>query len=62
MAKKFPQGRCIHCLEEFSSLTSDHVFPDSWYPETTPDNLEKWQMPDTKNDGTTLFMKIKNNK
>jgi hypothetical protein len=45
MAKKFPPGRCVHCLEEFDSLTSDHVFPDSWYPDTTPENLEKWQMP-----------------
>lgn len=45
MAKKFPPGRCVHCLEGFDSLTSDHVFPDSWYPETTPENLEKWQMP-----------------
>jgi len=45
MAKKFPAGRCVHCLEEFESLTSDHVFPESWYPETTPENLEKWQMP-----------------
>jgi hypothetical protein len=26
-------------------LTSDHVFPVSWYPKTTPDDLEKWQMP-----------------
>ena len=45
MAKKFTRCRCVHCLEEFDSLTSDHVFPDSWYPETTPENLEKWQMP-----------------
>lgn len=45
MAKKFPPGRCVHCLEEFDILTSDHVFPDSWYPDTTPENLEKWQMP-----------------
>lgn len=45
MAKNFPPGRCVHCLKEFDSLTSDHVFPDSWYPETTPKNLEKWQMP-----------------
>lgn len=45
MAKKFPPGRCVHCLDEFDFLTSDHVFPDSWYPDTTPENLEKWQMP-----------------
>ena len=45
MAKKFPPGRCAHCLEEFDTLTSDHVFPDSRYPDTTPENIEKWQMP-----------------
>ena len=25
--------------------TSDHVFPRSWYPESTPPDLEKWQIP-----------------
>jgi hypothetical protein len=25
--------------------TSDHIFPKSWYPDSTPPNLEKWQMP-----------------
>lgn len=25
--------------------TSDHVFPKSWYPDSTPPNLEKWQIP-----------------
>lgn len=45
MAKKFSKGLCAHCLKYFDILTSDHVFPKSWYPETTPDNIEKWQMP-----------------
>ncbi len=45
MAKKFGSGRCAHCLWYFDVLTSDHVFPLSWYPETTPSDLEKWQMP-----------------
>ena len=48
MAKKFETGRCVHCLELFQDLTSDHVFPKSWYPDTTPDDLEKWQMPACK--------------
>jgi hypothetical protein len=26
-------------------LTWDHVFPKSWYPDTTPPNLEKWKVP-----------------
>ena len=45
MAKHFPPGRCVHCLQHVEKPTSDHVFPKSWYPESTPDNLEKWQIP-----------------
>lgn len=45
MAKKFSNARCVYCLEFFEELTSDHVFPKSWYPETTPQNIEKWQIP-----------------
>ena len=45
MAKSPGAGRCVHCLKEFPSRTWDHVFPKSWYPETTPPNLEKWQIP-----------------
>ncbi|WP_456749328.1 hypothetical protein [Bradyrhizobium sp. USDA 4341] len=26
-------------------LNSDHVFPQSWYPDSTPADLEKWQIP-----------------
>ena len=45
MSKKFKECKCVHCLRYFAELTSDHVFPVSWYPKTNPDNLEKWQMP-----------------
>ena len=45
MAKKFNNTRCIYCLKHFEILTSDHVFPKGWYPDTTPQNLEKWQVP-----------------
>lgn len=45
MAKKFPPGLCAHCAEYFNELTSDHVFPQAWYPKTTPNKIEKWQMP-----------------
>lgn len=48
MAKKFKSGRCIHCLAYFEELTSDHVFPDAWYPDFTPRNIEKWQAPSCK--------------
>jgi len=45
MTKKFSNLRCVHCLKLFEELTADHVFPKSWYPVTTPENIEKWQMP-----------------
>lgn len=37
--------RCIHCLETTTDWNWDHIFPASWYPETTPPNLEKWKVP-----------------
>lgn len=45
MVKKPEIGKCVHCLKEGVELTSDHMFPKSWYPDTTPENLEKWQFP-----------------
>ena len=45
MAKKFKNIKCVYCLEDFEQLTSDHVFPKSWYPETTPLNMKKAQVP-----------------
>lgn len=45
IAKKFYKTRCVYCLQSFEELTSDHVFPRAWYPDTTPENLEKWQVP-----------------
>lgn len=45
MAKNFSNTRCVYCLEYFEELTSDHVLPKAWYPDDTPDNLEKWQVP-----------------
>ena len=45
MAKKYKSGLCAHCLCDSPVRTADHVFPKAWYPESTPANLEKWQMP-----------------
>jgi hypothetical protein len=45
VAKKFYKGRCVYCLNSLDGLTSDHVFPQSWYPGTTPPDMEKWQAP-----------------
>ena len=45
MAKRPPPGKCVHCLRDPVERTWDHVFPESWYPDTTPANLYKWQIP-----------------
>jgi len=45
VTNKFNKTRCAHCLKYYDELTSDHIFPKSWYPETTPEGIEKWQMP-----------------
>jgi hypothetical protein len=45
MPKRFPPGPCVHCLQYVQHPTSDHVFPKSWYPDSTPQNIEKWQIP-----------------
>lgn len=45
MGKKFSKGRCVYWLNFSDDLTSDHVFPKSWYPLTTPLDMEKWRAP-----------------
>ncbi len=37
--------RCVHCLKPLQAKTKDHVFPRSWYPETTPENIQRWTAP-----------------
>lgn len=32
--------RCIHCLKE-TECTRDHVFPKQWYPDNTPETLQR---------------------
>ncbi len=39
------KGQCVHCLKEEAERNWDHVFPKSWYPDTTEADLEKWQIP-----------------
>jgi hypothetical protein len=36
-------GRCVHCRNV--ATTKDHVFPDSWYPESTPETVQHWTAP-----------------
>ena len=38
-------GRCVHCLRLSESITADHGFPDSWYPDTTPPSVQRWTAP-----------------
>jgi hypothetical protein len=38
-------GRCVHCLRLTESITADHVFPNSWYPDTTPPTVQRWTAP-----------------
>lgn len=45
MAKRPKPGKCVHCLNDPVERNMDHVFPRSWYPDDTPENLAKWQVP-----------------
>lgn len=45
MAKNPGKGRCVHCLKEGVDRNWDHVFPQSWYPDTTEADMEKWRIP-----------------
>jgi hypothetical protein len=38
-------GRCIHCREVLIKRTKDHVFPSSWYPDSTPPTVQRWTAP-----------------
>jgi hypothetical protein len=41
-------GRCVHCrrhLDDETGTTKDHVFPDSWYPDSTPSTVQRWTVP-----------------
>jgi hypothetical protein len=37
--------QCIHCGAAVDETTKDHVFPASWYPETTPEEIQRWTAP-----------------
>jgi hypothetical protein len=41
-------GKCIHCREVLVESTKDHVFPASWYPNSTPPNVQRWTIPSCK--------------
>lgn len=37
--------KCVHCLTEMEKATRDHVFPKSWYPDSTPSNVQRPTVP-----------------
>lgn len=45
MPDELPKGRCVHCLRFADDITDDHVFPYSWYPESTPATVQRWTVP-----------------
>jgi hypothetical protein len=45
MARKPGPGICVHCLKDAKTRNWDHVFPQGWYPVSTPPNIEKWKIP-----------------
>ena len=45
MPGESPKGRCVHCLRFTDDITDDHVFPYSWYPESTPATVQRWTVP-----------------
>ena len=44
MSKRPSPGPCTYCLRE-GHRTWDHVLPVSWYPDSTPADIEKWKVP-----------------
>ncbi len=45
MAKRPTPGKCVHCLKDPVERNWDHVFPESWYPESSRKDQYKWQIP-----------------
>jgi hypothetical protein len=45
LAKRPTAGKCVHCLKDPVERNWDHVFPESWYPDSSPENQYKWQIP-----------------
>jgi 5-methylcytosine-specific restriction endonuclease McrA len=49
-----PVIRCVHCLRETDATTKDHVFPSSWYPDSTPETVQRWTVPSCTDCNTFL--------
>lgn len=37
--------RCVHCLRATDDSTDDHVFPKHWYPDSTPQHIQRLTAP-----------------
>src|SRR5213592_4057327 len=37
-------GACVFC-GALGGVTDEHVFPNAWYPDDTPADVWKWQVP-----------------
>lgn len=44
-ASNVTTATCIHCLRSTDKPEGDHVFPGSWYPDTTPPRVQRWTAP-----------------
>jgi len=38
-------GTCVYCQRHTAALEDEHVFPDSWYPTTTPTGTPRIKVP-----------------
>jgi len=38
-------GIFIHCLRSTKATEADHVFPRPWYPDSTPQSVQRWTAP-----------------
>lgn len=56
-----PKLTCVHCRSELpaKSKTKDHVFPRSWFPDSTPNNVNRWTVPSCRECNKSLGTKEK---
>src|SRR5713226_6442926 len=44
-SRRLGPGGCVYCLKSVDRRNRDHVFPSSWYPDNTPQNVKRPQVP-----------------
>ena len=37
--------KCVHCGNDIQKKDKDHLFPRSWYPDTTSEKVQRWTIP-----------------